>query len=57
MVNAIAFQLMKFGLQNFPFNPEKGGAYTFEPSLSFLGVTVYLLFRGPGRFALRPSGY
>ena len=25
--------------------------------LSFLGVTVYLLFRGPGRFALRPSGY
>ena len=57
MVNAIAFHLMKFGLQNFPLNPSAGGAYTFEPSLSFLGVTIYLLFRGPGRFALRPSGY
>ena len=57
MVNAIAFHLMKFGLQRFPLNPPAGAAYTFEPSLSFLGVTVYLLFRGPGRFALRPSGY
>ena len=56
-VNAIAFHLMKFGLQRFPLNPPAGAAYTFEPSLSFLGVTVYLLFRGPGRFALRPSGY
>ena len=51
MVNAIAFQLMKFGLQNFPFNPEKGGAYTFEPSMSFLGITAYLLVAGPGRYA------
>ena len=57
MVNAIAFHPMKFGLQRFPLNPPAGAAYTFEPSLSFLGVTVYLLFRGPGRFALRPSGY
>ena len=57
MVNAIAFHLMKFGPQSFPFNPEKGGAYTFEPSLAFLGVSVYILLAGPGKFALRPNGF
>jgi uncharacterized membrane protein YphA (DoxX/SURF4 family) len=56
-VNAIVFHLMKFGPQSFPLNPEKGGAYTFEPSLAFLAVTLHLLFRGPGRFALRPNGF
>ena len=57
MVNAIAFQLMKFGPQSFPLNPPKGGAYTFEPSLAFFGVTVYLALAGPGRFAVRPNGF
>ena len=57
MVNAIAFHLMKFGAQSFPFNPPKGGAYTFEPSLAFLSVTTYILFAGPGRFAVRPNGF
>ena len=57
MVNAIAFHLMKFGLQSFPLNPPKGGAYTYEPSLAFLGVTMCLVFTGPGRFALRPNGF
>ena len=47
MVNAIAFHLMKFGAQHFPFNPDAGGAYTYEPSLSFLGVSAYLLVAGP----------
>ena len=56
MVNAIAFHLMKFGLQSFPFNPAKGGAYTFEPSLAFLAVTAHLFLTGPGRFAVRPGG-
>jgi len=57
MLNAIAFHLMKFGMQSFPFNPEKGGAYTFEPSLSFLGVTGMIVLAGPGRFSLRPHGF
>ena len=57
MVNAIAFHLMKFGRQSFPFNPEKGGAYTYEPSLAFLGVSAYILLAGPGKFALRPNGF
>mmetsp|Transcript_16149 Transcript_16149/g.26894 ORF Transcript_16149/g.26894 Transcript_16149/m.26894 type:complete len:176 (+) Transcript_16149:98-625(+) len=57
MVNAIAFHLMKFGLQSFPLNPAKGGAYTFEPSLAFFGVTTYIALAGPGRFALRPHGF
>ena len=57
MVNAIAFHLMKFGLQSFPFNPPKGGAYTFEPSFAFLGVTAYICLAGPGRFAVRSSGF
>jgi len=57
MVNAILFHLMKFGLQSFPFNPPKGGAYTFEPSLSFLGVCGYIVLAGPGRFAMKPNGF
>jgi uncharacterized membrane protein YphA (DoxX/SURF4 family) len=57
MVNAILFHLMKFGRQSFPFNPEKGGAYTFEPSLAFLGVSAYILVAGPGKFAVRPNGF
>ena len=56
MVNAIAFHLMKFGAQHFPFNPDAGGAYTYEPSLSFLGVSAYLLVAGPGKLAMRPNG-
>ena len=47
---------MKFGLQNFPFNPEKGGAYTYEPSLLILGCSVCILLAGPGRYALQPRG-
>merc|ERR1719188_1429166 len=50
MVNAIAFHLMAFGMQNFPFNPDKRGAYTFEPASAFLGVTVCVAMVGPGRF-------
>ena len=48
---------MKFGLQSFPFNPPKGGAYTFEPSLAFLGATACIFLAGPGRFAVRPNGF
>ena len=55
MVNAIAFQLMKFGPQSFPLNPPKGGAYTFEPSLAFLAVTLCIALVGPGRFAVKPN--
>ena len=57
MANAILFHLMKFGLQSFPLNPEKGGAYTFEPSLAFLGVSTCIALAGPGRFAMRPNGF
>jgi len=57
MLNALYFHLMKFGSQSFPMNPEKGGAYTFEPCLAFLGVTTYLAFAGPGRFSVRPHGF
>ena len=54
MVNAVAFQLMKFGLQNYPFGqPPKGPAYTFEPSLTFFAVSLRILFAGPGRFGLQ----
>jgi putative oxidoreductase len=55
MVNAIAFQLMKFGLQGYPFGQNPSGpAYTFEPSLAFLAITTHIFFAGPGRFALQP---
>merc|ERR1740117_2198443 len=56
MVVATTFQLMKFGLQDYPFGQPTGGgpAYTFEPSLTFLAVNTHLLFSGPGRFALPP---
>ena len=57
MANAILFHLMKFGLQSFPFGLPKGGAYTFEPSLAFLGVTACIALAGPGRFAMRPNGF
>ena len=54
MVNAIAFQLMKFGLQNYPFGQSsEGPAYTFEPSLAFLAVTARIATAGPGRFGLQ----
>jgi len=54
MVNAIAFQLMKFGLQNWPFGQSgHGAAYTFEPSLTFLAVTLHILTAGPGQFGLQ----
>ena len=51
MANAILFHLMKFGLQNFPLNPEKGGAYTYEPSLLILGCSACIMLSGPGRYA------
>ena len=57
MANAMLFHLQKFGLQSFPLNPAKGGAYTFEPSLAFLGITIFLALAGPGRFAVRPNGF
>ena len=57
MVNAMLFHLQKFGPQSFPLNPAKGGAYTYEPSMAFLGITVYLALAGPGRFAVRPNGF
>jgi len=54
MVNAIAFQLMKFGLQNYPLGQAPGGpAYTFEPSLAFFAVSLRILLAGPGRFGLQ----
>ena len=54
MVNAIAFQLMKFGLQNYPFGqPPSGPAYTFEPSLAFLAVCARIATAGPGQFGLQ----
>ena len=57
MANAILFHLMKFGLQSFPLNPPKGGAYTFEPSFAFLGVSTCIALAGPGCFAMRPNGF
>ena len=55
MVNAVAFQLMANGFQNYPFGlPPDGPAYTFEPSLAFFAITVHIFFAGPGRFALQP---
>ena len=57
MMNALAFHLMKFGPQRFPLNPESRGAYTYEPCLAFLGVTLYFAFAGPGKFAMRPHGF
>jgi len=58
MVNAIAFHLMAFGLQNYPFGQSpKGPAYTYEPSLAFLGVCAFIALHGPGKFALKPNGF
>jgi len=55
MLNAIAFQLMKFGLQGYPFGQSpQGPAYTFEPSLAFLAASTHIALSGPGRFALQP---
>ena len=55
MVNAVAFQLMKFGLQNYPFGQPAGAAYTFEPSLAFFAVATHIVCSGPGRFGLQTS--
>jgi uncharacterized membrane protein YphA (DoxX/SURF4 family) len=56
MVNAVAFQLMKFGLQGWPFGlPPGGPAYTFEPSLAFLAVSTRIALAGAGRFAYHSS--
>jgi len=55
MVNAVAFQMMAHGLQNYPFGlPPSGPAYTFEPSMMFLFVCGHVALAGPGRFALQP---
>ena len=55
MANAVAFQLMSKGLQNWPFGqpPDGAAAYAFEPALAFLVVCVHILFAGPGRFGLQ----
>ena len=53
MLNAVAFQLMKNGLQGYPFGVPAGGAYTFEPSLAFLAITARIVTAGPGRFGLQ----
>ena len=54
MVNAMAFQFMKFGLQGWPFGlPPGGPAYTFEPSMAFFAVCAYIALAGPGRFGCR----
>ena len=55
MVNAVAFQLMANGLQGYPFGVPSGGAYTFEPSLAFFGVTLYIALAGPGGFSCRSA--
>ena len=55
MLNAIAFQLMKNGLQGWPFGVPPHAAYTFEPSLAFFGVTVYIALAGPGGYSCRPA--
>ena len=55
MLFAATFQLMAFGLQNYPFGQSpKGPAYTFEPSVAFLAVTGHIALSGPGRFAVQP---
>ena len=55
MMVATTFQLLAFGLQNYPFGqPPSGPAYTFEPSLAFLAATGHVCLSGPGRFALQP---
>jgi hypothetical protein len=52
----VAFQLMKFGLQGWPFGlPPGGPAYTFEPSLAFLAVSTRIALAGAGRFAYHSS--
>ncbi|KAH8067241.1 oxidoreductase [Aureococcus anophagefferens] len=54
MMNALAFHLMKFGPQRFPLNPESRGAYTYEPCLAFLGVTLRVRGAGQVRDAAPP---
>ena len=55
MVVATTFQLMKFGLQDYPFGQPTGGgaAYTFEPSLSFFAICLRIATFGPGQFGLQ----
>ena len=53
MVNATAFQLMKNGLQGWPFGVPPHAAYTFEPSLAFFAVCGYVALEGPGQFGLQ----
>merc|ERR1712194_878183 len=38
---AVVFHMENFGRQNYPLDPAKGGAYTFEPALAFWSVTFY----------------
>ena len=57
MTNAVAFHLMKFGSQSFPLCPDGCGAYTFEPSLAYLGVAAFIALHGPGKFSVRPNGF
>ena len=54
MLFAITFQLLANGLQNYPFGQPPGGpAYTFEPALALLAVTIRITTAGPGRFGLQ----
>ena len=54
MLVATTFQLLAFGLQNWPFGQSpKGAAYTFEPALCFLAVNLRILTAGPGRFGIQ----
>jgi len=56
MMVATTFQLLAFGLQNYPFGqPPSGPAYTFEPSLAFLAFTIRIATAGPGRFGIQTS--
>ena len=49
MLNAVYFQVASKGWQNFPFDPDAGGSYTFEPSMAFLGITLCIVSGGATR--------
>jgi len=37
--------------------PDGCGAYSFEPSLAYLGVAAFIALNGPGKFAVHPNGF
>merc|ERR1712216_818098 len=53
MFNAVYYQLVTKGWQNYPLDPDSGGSYTFEPSLAYLGICLCVALVGPGRLAVK----